>query len=100
MRKVLVSVYDKVAGIYSAPMTEPNFEVAQRNFKIGVRQNQMITVNPGDFELVVLAVFDDETGVVFPNTPFPPDTDALAVYEPRRIQVSDLIGIRSDSTES
>lgn len=92
MIKVLVSVYDKVANIYSAPMVEPNIDVAKRNFKLGVRQNQMIMSNPGDFELVLVGTFQDE--VVDGSSPISlPAADI-------RIPVSDLLGIRPDSSES
>lgn len=92
MIKVLVSVYDKVANIYSGPMVEPNIDVAKRNFKLGVRQNQMIMSNPGDFELVLVGTFQDE--VVDGSSPISlPCADI-------RIPVSDLLGIGSDSSES
>lgn len=92
MIKVLVSVYDKVANIYSAPMVEPNIDVAQRNFKFGVRQNQMIMANPDDFELVLVGTFQDE--VVDGSSPISlPGADI-------RIPVSDLLGIRPDTSES
>lgn len=92
MIKVLVSVYDKVANIYSAPMVEPNIDVAMRNFKLGVRQNQMIMSNPGDFELVLVGTFRDE--VVDGSSPISlPAADF-------RVPVSDLLGICPDSSES
>ena len=42
-KKVLVSVFDKIAGLYSPVMTEINPDSAIRNFKIGAKQNQQIS---------------------------------------------------------
>ena len=92
MIKILVSVYDKVANIYSAPMVEPYFDVAKRNFRFGVRQNQVIMSNPGDFELVLVGTFQDEC--VDGSSPISlPGADI-------RIPVSDPLGIHFDSPES
>lgn len=64
--KVLVSVFDKVAGLYSPAMTEINSDSAIRNFKIGAKQNQQINACPEDYCLVLLGNFDDETGEIEP----------------------------------
>lgn len=65
-KKVLVSVFDKVAGLYSPAMTEINPDSAIRNFKIGAKQNQQINACPEDYCLVLLATVDDETGEIEP----------------------------------
>lgn len=65
-RKVLVSVFDKVAGLYSPVMTEINPDSAIRNFKIGAKQNQQINACPEDYCLVLLGTVDDETGAIAP----------------------------------
>uniref|UniRef100_A0AAU8B1R1 Nonstructural protein n=1 Tax=Dulem virus 105 TaxID=3145582 RepID=A0AAU8B1R1_9VIRU len=65
-KKVLVSVFDKVAGLYSPAMTEINPDSAIRNFKIGAKQNQQINVCPEDYCLVFLGTVDDETGSIAP----------------------------------
>lgn len=65
-KKVLVSVFDKVAGLYSPAMTEINPDSAIRNFKIGAKQNQQISACPEDYSLVLLGTVDDETGVIAP----------------------------------
>lgn len=65
-KKVLVSVFDKVAGLYSPAMTEINPDSAIRNFKIGAKQNQQISACPEDYCLVLLGTVDDETGCVAP----------------------------------
>nr|DAI26381.1 MAG TPA: DNA binding protein [Microviridae sp.] len=62
--KVLVSVFDKVAKLYSPVMTEVNQESAIRNFKIGAKQNAQISASPEDFELHLVGFWDDETGKV------------------------------------
>lgn len=62
--KVLVSVFDKVANLYSPVMTEVNQESAIRNFKIGAKQNAQISACPEDFELHLVGFWDDETGKV------------------------------------
>lgn len=64
--KVLVSVFDKVAGLYSPVMTEVNPDSAIRNFKIGAIQNKQINACPDDYCLVLLGTFDDETGLIAP----------------------------------
>lgn len=63
-KKVLVSVFDKVAGLYSPAMTEINPDSAIRNFKIGAKQNQQIIACPEDYCLVLLGTVDDETGAI------------------------------------
>lgn len=65
-KKVLVSVYDKVACLYFPVMTEINLEVAVRNFREGARKNPQIGAFPSDYELHHVGYFDDETGQVLP----------------------------------
>lgn len=65
-KKVLVSVFDKVAGLYSPAMTEINPDSAIRNFKIGAKQNQQINACSEDYCLVLLGTIDDETGEIEP----------------------------------
>lgn len=62
--KVLVSVFDKVANLYSPVMVEVNKESAIRNFKIGAKQNAQISACPDDYELHLIGFWDDETGKV------------------------------------
>ncbi|MBS6276025.1 MAG: hypothetical protein KH423_07470 [Actinomycetaceae bacterium] len=62
--KVLVSVFDKVANLYSPVMVEVNKESAIRNFKIGAKQNAQISACPGDYELRLVGFWDDETGKI------------------------------------
>lgn len=65
-KKVLVSVYDKIACLYFPVMTEINLEVAVRNFREGARKNPQIGAFPSDYELHHVGYFDDETGQVLP----------------------------------
>jgi hypothetical protein len=65
-KKVLVSVYDKVSGLFSPAMTEINPDSAIRNFKIGAKQNSQISASPDDYCLVLLGTFDDESGEIGP----------------------------------
>lgn len=67
-KKVLVSVFDKVAGLYSPVMTEVNIDSAIRNFKLGAKQNQQISACPQDYELHLICLIDDETGLVFSSS--------------------------------
>lgn len=67
-KKVLVSVFDKVAGLYSPVMTEVNIDSAIRNFKLGAKQNQQISSCPQDYELHLICLMDDETGLVIPSS--------------------------------
>ena len=63
-KKARVSVFDKVACLYSPVMTEVNPESAIRNFKIGAKQNQQINACPEDYSLVLIGYIDDETGSI------------------------------------
>lgn len=63
--KVLVSVYDKVAGLYSPVITEVNIDSAIRNFKLGAKQNTQVSACPQDYELHLICSFEDESGLVF-----------------------------------
>lgn len=65
-KKVLVSVFDKVAGLYCPVITEVNLDVAIRNFREGAKKNPQIGAYPSDYELHHLGYFDDETGQVLP----------------------------------
>lgn len=67
-KKVLISVFDKVAGLYSPVMTDVNIDSAIRNFKIGAKQNQQISACPQDYELHLICLMDDETGLIIPNS--------------------------------
>lgn len=62
--KILVSVYDSVSNLYSAPILEVNEESAIRNFRIGVNQNAMINASPADFELRLIGQFSEQLGSI------------------------------------
>lgn len=82
-KKALVSVFDKVAGLYSPVMTEINTDSAIRNFKIGAKQNVQISASPDDYCLVLLGTFNDESGEIGP-------VDNVDGYSPILIQAKDL----------
>lgn len=94
MKKVLISVYDKLAGIYSAPIVEPNVDVAIRNFVMGIRNNQMIMSNPDDFHLVIVGFFNDQ-----PSNSEHIVSSSISdlAHGPTRIPVSQLLDDRPDT---
>lgn len=62
--KILVSVYDSVSNLYSAPILEVNEESAIRNFRLGVNQNALINASPADFELRLIGQFSEQLGSI------------------------------------
>lgn len=62
--KILVSVYDSVSNLYSAPVVEVNEEVAIRNFRLGIAQNAVVNSCPEDFELRLIGQFSESIGSV------------------------------------
>lgn len=57
---VLCLIYDKVADLYSAPMLFDNESVAVRYFSNILEK----TPNKGDYELYIVANFNDKTGII------------------------------------
>lgn len=65
MKMILVSVFDKVAEQYYAPMLAPNFGVAIRQFGDECRRpDSRLNQHPADFDLKAIGTFDDQTGLV------------------------------------
>lgn len=62
--KILVSVYDSVSNLYSAPILEVNEESAIRNFRLGANQNATINACPADFELRLIGQFSETLGSI------------------------------------
>lgn len=60
MINVLVTIYDKVADTYTAPLCFTNTESAKRYFKTKMANNP----NATDFELYYIADYDAETSVI------------------------------------
>jgi len=65
MVKFLFSVYDSKAQAYANPFTSVTQQVAIRDFTQAARdENSQLCKFPGDFTLVELGEFDDETAVM------------------------------------
>lgn len=65
MTQKLYSVVDVKADIYSPPFVSPNHGVATRMFTELVNGPEGLpTKYPGDFKLVYIGEFDNETGIV------------------------------------
>lgn len=70
MIKVVCSVYDLKAAVFSNPFYAPNVPVAKRDFAYAVTdQSTGISRNPEDYSLFQVATFDDESGVFIPFVP-------------------------------
>lgn len=64
MRKVVCSVFDNVAGVYSNPFYSVNIAVASRDFaRACTEPSSSLAVHPQDYSLYQLAEFDDSSGV-------------------------------------
>jgi hypothetical protein len=70
MIKVVCSVFDAKAGLYSNPFYSVNVAVATRDFNHACTDpNSGLAQHPEDFSLYVVANFDDESGLFVPNVP-------------------------------
>lgn len=70
MNKVVCSVFDVKAGIFSNPFYSPNLLVAKRDFSRGCTDpSSGLFCHPEDYSLFHLANFDDESGVFKSVTP-------------------------------
>lgn len=71
-RKIFVSVYDSAVGAYASPILVPSRGVAVRSFTDEVNrkaEGNTLYNHPSDFELRLLAEFDESAGVFYS----PPD---------------------------
>lgn len=65
--KILVALYDRAVEAHAPVMTVNTRNEAIRSFRQAVNDPQTpIYNNPTDFELHVLAEYNDETGVITP----------------------------------
>lgn len=68
MKLRLYSVYDKLMGVYLNPFPARADVEATRQLKASMDDPQLsktgIVTNPGDYDLVHIATFDDETGII------------------------------------
>lgn len=68
--RLMVSMFDRKARGYGAVMVFANAEVARRAVLSIVRGDTGdIHLFPGDFDLMSIGSFDDDTGVVTPELP-------------------------------
>lgn len=68
----IVSIYDRVAKMYSRPAFVQSRGAAIRAFGDEVRRvdpNNEVNRHPGDYELQFLGTFDDDTGIFGTATP-------------------------------
>lgn len=63
MKAIICLIYDKVSAKYSAPLTFVNENTAIRHFNTLMKKND----NASDFEIVKVAEFSDDDGVVVPS---------------------------------
>lgn len=70
MKKVVCSVFDNKAAVYSNPFYSVNLAVASRDFAQACKDsNSGLSVHRDDFSLYQLAEFDDISGVFVPCMP-------------------------------
>lgn len=63
MKKMIFSIFDKVAGGFMAPMFVANAAVVMRDMGDAIRKgDNPLAVHPGDYCLYELGSFDDESG--------------------------------------
>lgn len=65
MMQVVVSIYDKAAQVFSRPVFTQTEGTAIRSFTDEVNRDEPgndLRKHPDDFDLYILAVFDDGTG--------------------------------------
>lgn len=67
----IYAVKDTKAGLFNAPFFQTNNVTALRTFALEVNRadpNNVLYNNPEDFELYCLGEFDNETGVIKPES--------------------------------
>lgn len=64
MKALMCSVYDVTISKYMQPWYANNEEDAKRSFNHILNSNDLMRNNPSDFELHLMATWDDETGIV------------------------------------
>lgn len=71
MVRPVLSVYDSKSKVFGSPFVSVNQDVAKRDFSRAVNDpNSQLFHNPEDFNLFILADFDDESGQIAPRQPF------------------------------
>jgi len=70
MTYLVFSIFDSKSHLYGPPFYSRHTGEALRNFVELVNDDRStVSKYPGDFQLVQLASFDDESGVFSPSTP-------------------------------
>lgn len=68
--KLLISVLDTKAHFFTAPITARTEGEAIRIFTDGINDPQSsLSQHPDDYQLYLIAQFDEQDGVVSPQTP-------------------------------
>jgi len=68
--KHMFSVYDSKATAYCVPFASVNLSTALRDFAFAANDpSSEINRHPLDYSLFQIGLFDDETGVLTPQTP-------------------------------
>lgn len=74
MKQVVVSVYDRASEVYGRPVFVPAKAAAIRSFSDEVNRdepNNDLRRHPDDFDLYLLAEFDDAQGVFVADDSYP-----------------------------
>lgn len=67
MKKFIVCIYDKVAGVYSLFADFQNKGVILRTFTDLLSDNKFVcSAHPEDYDIVIIGELDVHTGVLFP----------------------------------
>jgi len=65
--KIICSVFDIKAQLWSTPFFSHSTIVATRDFAAAAKSNSGISVFPEDYELWSIGTWDEATGIVTPN---------------------------------
>lgn len=69
MKLSMYSVHDSKAGVFAAPFCARSRGEAIRSFQIACGDDQLpFKKFPGDYTLFLLAEFDDNTGLIVPQS--------------------------------
>ena len=69
MKVKLYAVLDQASGVYDGPVPAAADGVAMRNFaNMAKNENTAIGMNPRDYSLWRVGVWDDSTGEIIPET--------------------------------
>ena len=96
MKMNLYSVHDKIAGVWNLPMYFMNDAVAQRTMENCVANPEHpYGLNPEDYELWLVGVYDDTTGHVELLEALTPAQDGMP-QKPVRRKILDLVTLKRE----